>query len=103
MMEKTENHISNESYNLQAYSCKVCKKEGVKTNIKKHIEVHHIKNIALVCPLCEKTCSSMTALVYHKKTSHSSAMVILESKQSPTIDKITNSRKLEDMESSAQI
>ena len=71
MLEKSQNHISNELYNLQAYSCKVCGKEGVKTNIKKHIEKHHIENISLGCPHCEKNCRSMTALVYHKKTSHS--------------------------------
>ena len=37
MLEKTENHISNESYNLQAYSCKVCKKRRCKD---KHKETH---------------------------------------------------------------
>ena len=71
MLERSENHISNgELYNLRAYSCKVCGKEGVKTNIKNHIEVHHMENISLGCPLCEKICSSMPALAYHKKTSH---------------------------------
>ena len=70
MLERSGNHISNNSYNLQAYSCKVCGKEGVKTNIKNHIEVHHMENISLGCPLCEKICSSMPALAYHKKTSH---------------------------------
>ena len=65
IMEKSENHISNESYNLQAYSCKVCGKEGVRTNIKKHIERHNMENISLDCQLCEKTCSSMTAFAYH--------------------------------------
>ena len=73
MLEKSENHISNESYNLRAYYCKVCGKEGVKTNIKKHIEAHHMENIILGCPLCDKNCSSMTALGYHKKTSHTIA------------------------------
>ena len=70
MLEKSENHITNESYNLQAYSCKECGKEGVKTNIEKHIEKHHIEGIALPCPFCEKICKSTTALTHHKKTSH---------------------------------
>ena len=74
MLEKSQNHISNGSNKLHiAYSCKVCGKEGVRTNIKKHIEGHHMENISLNCSLCEKNCSSMTALAYHKKTSHSSA------------------------------
>ena len=75
MLEKSENHISSgESNKLHiAYSCKVCGKEGVRTNIKNHIERYHMENISLNCPHCEKNCSSMTALVYHKKTSHTIA------------------------------
>ena len=62
MQEKSENNISNEPYNLHAYSCKVCGKEGVQKNIESHIEVHHMENIVLDCPLCKKNFSSMTAL-----------------------------------------
>ena len=78
MLEKSENHISNESYNLLAYSCKVCGKEGVKTNMEKHIEVHHMENIALACLLCEKSFGLMTALVRHKKTSHIDVLIVKE-------------------------
>ena len=67
MLEKSENHISNETYNLRAYSCKVCVKEGVKTNMEKHVEVHHMEKIALHCSLCGNSFGSLTALVHHIK------------------------------------
>ena len=78
MLEKTEKHISNELYNLRAYSCKVCGKEGVKTNMEKHIEVHHMEKIALGCSLCEKSLGSTTALIHHKRTSHSDVVIVKE-------------------------
>ena len=79
MLEKSENHISNGIlYNLRAYSCKVCGKEGVKTNMEKHIEVHHMEKIALGCSLCEKSLGSTTALIHHKRTSHSEVFIVKE-------------------------
>ena len=78
MLEKSEKHISNESYNLRAYSCKVCGKEGVKTNMEKHIEMHHMENIALGCSLCETSFGLMTALVHHKRTSHTDVFIVKE-------------------------
>ena len=78
MLEKSEKHISNESYNLRAYSCKVCGKEGVKTNMEKHIEVHHMENIALGCSHCGNSFGSTTALVHHKRTSHSDLLIVKE-------------------------
>ena len=78
MLEKSERHISTESYNLRAYSCKVCGKEGVKTNMEKHIEVHHMENIALGCSHCGNTFGSTTALVHHKRTSHSDLYAVKE-------------------------
>ena len=65
MLQKCENKVSN-----NIYSCKVCGKEGIKGNIENHIDVHHLENVTLPCPLCDKVCTSRPALVYHKKTFH---------------------------------
>ena len=74
LMIKSEKHISNESFNLRAYSCKVCGKEGVKTNIERHIEVHHVERVAFNCPLCNKSLKSSAGLSQHKSTAHTSLL-----------------------------
>ena len=74
LMIKSEKHISNESYNLRAYSCTVCGKEGVKTNIERHIEVHHVERVAFNCPVCDKSLKSSAGLAQHKSAAHTSLL-----------------------------
>ena len=74
LMIKSEKYISNESYNLRAYSCTVCGKEGVKTNIERHIEVHHVERVAFNCPVCDKSLKSSAGLAQHKSAAHTSLL-----------------------------
>ena len=46
--------------------CKVCGKEGNKTNIIDHIESLHIDGIDLPCQMCEKTFRSRHKVINHK-------------------------------------
>ena len=54
---------------VKVYVCKVCRKEGHQTNIKKHIEVNHLEGISIPCSLCEKTFKNRN-LLYHNKRTH---------------------------------
>ena len=54
--------------------CSVCAKEGTLTNIKEHIEVHHIEGISHPCTYCEKTFRSRVALRVHRKSNHTNQL-----------------------------
>ena len=43
---------------VKAYICKVCGKEGVRSQIREHIEANHLEGISLRCKLCEKALRS---------------------------------------------
>ena len=53
MMEKSVNKLSDGR--CLAYLCKECGKEGMKSNIKDHIEANHLEGIVIPCNSCEKT------------------------------------------------
>ena len=50
--------------------CCVCGKEGMLTNIRDHIEAHHIKGLSHPCNFCDKTFRSRVSLRMHKKSNH---------------------------------
>ena len=64
MMEKSENKYANG--HCKADRCKVCRKEGMGSAIKDHIEANHIVGIDLPCNLCEKNFRTRNALRRHK-------------------------------------
>ena len=67
MMEKGQNKIANGRGHVFADICKVCGKEGLRRNIKDHIEANHLEGIIIPCNLCEKTFRSRNGLRLHKK------------------------------------
>ena len=53
------------------WTCQVCgKKTKSNTNIRDHIEAHHIEGISLPCNFCEKIFRSRSSLRMHKSSSH---------------------------------
>ena len=71
LMEKSESLIMNGQNKIfKAHVCKVCGKEGMKNDIKKHIESNHVEGICVPCTLCEKTFRSRDSLRIHKRRNH---------------------------------
>ena len=72
MMEKSSNMIANgKSGQIRASICKVCGKEGLGRNIKRHIEANHLDGVYLhPCNICQKTCRSRNMLWEHKHMYH---------------------------------
>ena len=68
MMGVSQNLVSNGTQ--KASFCKVCGKEGMRNDIKKHIESNHLEGLSLPCNMCEKTSRSRHALFMHKKRNH---------------------------------
>ena len=69
MMEKSQNKLSNGRAGF-ADLCKVCGKEGERTQIKDHIEANHLEGIIIPCNLCNKTFRSRNGLRKHNKYRH---------------------------------
>ena len=65
MMEKTSKKIGRQPI----YVCKVCGKEEVNSNLKKHIESKHLRKV-IPCDKCEKTFNCRTSLTTHKNQKH---------------------------------
>ena len=53
-------------------SCKICGQNSgkKKTNIRNHIESHHLEGLCFNCPMCEKTFSARHSLANHKSRFH---------------------------------
>ena len=70
MMGRGENMIKGNGNGdmVKVYVCKVCGKEGLQQQIKRHIEANHIEGISIPCSLCEKTFKSRKVLCNHKRT-----------------------------------
>ena len=72
MMEKSPNMIQIGKYangtpkQETPYRCQVCGKEGMKTNIRDHIEANHLVGVSIPCKCCDKTFSTVS-LRMHKK------------------------------------
>ena len=73
MMERSPNMIANgKSGQIRASICKVCGKEGLGRNIKRHIEANHLEGQYVHhCNLCGKICRSRNMLWEHKHKNHS--------------------------------
>ena len=64
MMEKIENSLPTK------YTCKVCGKEGMRNDLRKHIEANHLEGVCIPCNFCERTFRSRKALREHKLKYH---------------------------------
>ena len=64
LMEKSENSIPTR------YTCKLCGKEGMRNDIRKHIESNHLEGVSIPCNLCERTFRSRQTLREHKLKHH---------------------------------
>ena len=62
--------FNNQNKIFKAHVCKVCGKEGMRNDIKKHIESNHLEGLSFPCNMCEKTSRSRNALFMHKKRNH---------------------------------
>ena len=54
----------------KARICKVCGKQGVWNDIRKHIEAHHITGVTHTCNFCWNTYKSLNSLAAHKSQKH---------------------------------
>ena len=72
LMERSPNMIANgKSGQIRASICKVCGKEGLGRNIKRHIEANDLEGQYLHhCNLCGKICRSRNMLWDHKHENH---------------------------------
>ena len=68
MMEISQNLVSGGKY--RGRICKICGKEGMQNDIKKHIEANHLEGLSFPCNFCEKSCRSRNALWMHKHKNH---------------------------------
>ena len=68
MMEKTPKKKENST--LPLYRCKVCGKEAIIGDLKKHIEANHLEGVSIPCSFCEKTFRSRASLAMHIRRNH---------------------------------
>ena len=64
MMEKSEN------LGPMKHKCKLCGKEGMRNDIRKHIEANHLEGVCIPCNFCERTFRSRKSLREHKLKYH---------------------------------
>ena len=50
--------------------CKVCGKEGVQSDVERHIEAKHITGVTHACDVCETICKTRNSLRNHKSAMH---------------------------------
>ncbi len=54
-----------------AWFCKACGKETFnKSNIKNHVEAHHVESAGFACSQCSFVCKTRYSLYFHKKRIH---------------------------------
>ena len=71
LMKKSQSLIlSAQNKVFKAHVCNVCGKEGMKNDIKKHIESNHVEGVFVSCSLCEKTFRSRDSLRIHNRRNH---------------------------------
>ena len=76
MMERGQNMIpagkqaNGTPMRATAFICKVCGKEGLKTNMIDHIEGNHLEGITIPCVYCDKVFSARHSLRKHKSNFH---------------------------------
>ena len=75
MVGRGENMVRNGTKQMvKAYVCHVCGKEGVRSQIRDHIEINHLEGISIPCKLCEKTFRSRHRLRQHKYNAHTNSI-----------------------------
>ena len=70
MMETSEMMVQVGNKKACAKVCKVCGKEGLQKDIKRHIESYHLEGVSVPCSLCDKILKSMRALSEHMSRNH---------------------------------
>ena len=70
MMEWSGNMTQKGQIKTKAQICKVCGKEGHRTDIKRHIEAHHITGMVHTCGICGKGSRSRDGLRRHNIREH---------------------------------
>ena len=70
MMEKSHNKFKIGNRQKLGKTCKVCGKEGLATDIMRHIEAHHVEGVEILCNHCEKIFSSRKNLRDHISKYH---------------------------------
>ena len=70
MMGQSENIIQTGKEQRRAKLCKVCGKEGHRTDIMRHIESCHLEGVLIPCSRCDKMLRSRHALRQHMKINH---------------------------------
>ena len=67
MMEKT---FKKQANGFPLYMCKVCGKEAIISDMKRHIEGNHLEGVSIPCNSCEKTFRSRHSLTMHNRRNH---------------------------------
>ena len=71
MMNITEQLVTIGNQTRRLCTCNVCGKEGIRANIKTHIEANHIiSNVSHSCDICGKISRSRHGLRLHKAKEH---------------------------------
>ena len=70
MMGQSENIIRVGKEQRPARVCKVCGKEGYRTDIMRHIESYHLEGVLIPCSRCDKMFKSRNSLRQHIKINH---------------------------------
>ena len=70
MMETSQHLVHTGKKQEWGKQCKVCGKEGQATDIKRHIEAHHLEGVSIPCNHCDKLFRSRNALSQHVSKHH---------------------------------
>ena len=71
MVESSQNIIQHgKMQTTRAKICKVCRKEGDPSEIRRHIEAQHLDGVSLPCKDCEKTFRRRASFWQHTRTWH---------------------------------
>ena len=74
LMHRGENMIGCADQMRIAYVCKICGKQGQKSQVKNHIEANHLEGISIPCTFCEKIFKLSESLRSHKARSHANSI-----------------------------
>ena len=70
MMEPSQNLMQNGKRQVYGKTCKVCGKEGLPSNIMRHIEANHLEGVSIPCNHCDKFFKSRHGLREHVSQYH---------------------------------
>ena len=81
MMEASENRckiVKVGARQDKAKICKVCGKEGQWSQIRNHIEAHHITGVSHTCNICGTTTRTRQTMYLHKRIKHTTKINLLQ-------------------------